>query len=88
MSEPTPERDYATDPSPRILDAERRREFRALIDASSFGTPGALAARKLGRGETLTADEQAALDAEQAQLLAELAAMRKGREPGKAPRGH
>lgn len=61
-------RDYATDPSPRILAAESRRQFRALIDASSLDTPGALAIRKRGRGEALTPAEEAAADQEMRDL--------------------
>lgn len=66
-------RDYATDPSPRILDAEARREFRALLDASSLGTPGAKALRKYGRiamgsAEVMTMDELRVMDAEMRQL--------------------
>lgn len=70
-------RDYASDPSPRIVDAEARREFARLLDASSLGTPGAKALRKYGRismgsDERMTPDEVAAMDAEMQSLDDEL----------------
>lgn len=71
------DRDFATDPSPRILAAEQRREFRGLLARSSFGSPGALAVQKYGRiamgsGETMTDDERAAMGEHMAELEAEL----------------
>lgn len=71
------ERDYSTDPSPRILDAERRREFQRLLDASSLGTPGAKALRKYGRiemgsDEIMTTEELQAMWNEMEQLSKDL----------------
>ena len=66
-------RDYATDPTERILAAERRRELRALLDAGSLGSPGAqIMRRTAGRDVALTPDEQGAVDAEMADLEREL----------------
>lgn len=64
--------DYAENPTPRMLAAESRREFRRLLDASSLGTPGAKALIKHGRGEELTSEEAEAMDAEMARLDDEL----------------
>lgn len=53
--------DFVEHPTERMQEAERRREFRRLLDASSLGTPGAQAMRKRGRGEELTSEEEAAV---------------------------